>query len=322
MSFVLPNPGVPQNGQSGDATPILANELAIAQAISSFDGSQVQSGSIQSAALANNINPQLRGSETLANFVYSGCLWSLVSGFSGTMTGGTIYVNGFRTIVSGVGANTFAASSDTYVDIDNLGNIVYLAVANGATASSLTANSLRVAKVVTNGSAITTITQFGSDGIGNILYPIGPDSAAKTQNPCKFRISLTTAQNTSPAAFTRVLYDTKQFDTGNNIDIITNKGRFTAPAPGFYHFDAAVNLGSVSGTTTLITSLFKNGSEYSRGNQVGSTAGSGGVATSVSDTIQLAQNDTVDVDVFCNGTVALSTGAIDTFFSGFLVSAT
>lgn len=186
MSFVLPNPTVPTNGQLGDATPILQNETAIAQAIASFDGSQIQAKSVQSAALADNINPQIRGAETLANFVFTGCIWSLVSGFSGTMTGGTIYVNGFRTIVSGVGANTFNASNDTYVYIDNLGNVSYQAVSNNAASPSAVANAILVAIVVTSGSTITSINQ-GSisatapivssntvivcDTNGNIIYP-------------------------------------------------------------------------------------------------------------------------------------------------------
>ena len=36
MSFSLPNPTTPTNGQPGNATPILQNEQAIAQAIATF----------------------------------------------------------------------------------------------------------------------------------------------------------------------------------------------------------------------------------------------------------------------------------------------
>lgn len=193
MSFVLPNPTTPQNGQPGDATPILQNEQAIAQAISNFDGSQINPGSITEGALTASIDPVTRGNETITNFVFSGCIWSAVTGLAGTMTGGTIYVKGFRTIITGVGSNTFAASSDTYVDIDNLGNIVYVAVSNNASSPSITANSLRVAIVVTSGSTITFINQGQTDttlsgfapvvsgvsytvndGAGNLIYPNDP----------------------------------------------------------------------------------------------------------------------------------------------------
>lgn len=218
MSFLLPNPSVPTNGQPGDATPILQNELAIAQAIASFDGSQIQNGSVQSAALADNINPQVRGAETLANFVYSGCLWSLVSGFSGTMTGGVIYVNGFRTIVSGVGANTFAASSDTYVYISNLGNITYQAVSNNAASPSATPNAVLVAIIVTNGSTITVINQgtlsltassvapvvssntlWKFDTLGNAIYPSKSITSMKVLQ--QRTVNATSGATTTPVAY-------------------------------------------------------------------------------------------------------------------------
>ena len=169
--FTLPYPTSPENGQSGDATPILANFIAIAQALQALDGTALNAKSVLEAALADAVNPRLRGSETLANFVYSGCSWSAISGLTATMTGGTIYVNGYRTIVTGVGSNTFLANSDTYIDIDYLGNVTYQAVANNATNPALTANSVRVARVVTNATTVTAINQSGSDNIGNPLYP-------------------------------------------------------------------------------------------------------------------------------------------------------
>lgn len=174
MSFSLPNPGSPTNGQPLDATPILQNFTAIEQAIDSFDGSQVEAKTITEQALADAINPRLRGLETIANFVYSGCVWSAVSGLTGTMTGGTVYVNGYRTIVTGIGSETFPASKDTYVDIDYLGNVAYQSVSNGAAAPSLTANSIRVAKVVTGASAISSVAISGMDSLGNVIYPASP----------------------------------------------------------------------------------------------------------------------------------------------------
>lgn len=171
MSFTLPYPNTPQNGQTGDAVPINANFTAISQGINSFDGSQIQANSVTETALANAINPRLRYSETLNSFVYTGCTWSVVSGLQGTMTGGTIYVGGYRVVVTGVGSQTFTASQDTYVDIDQNGNVTYPSVSNNATAPALTANSLRVAKVITNGSAITSVVQSGVDSNNVPIYP-------------------------------------------------------------------------------------------------------------------------------------------------------
>lgn len=174
MTFVLPYPNSPQNGDAGNADPVRLNTQALAQAIQSFDGSQIQAATILEAALASAINPRLRASEMFSNFVYTGCAWSSVSGLNGTMTGGTIYVNGYRTPVNSIGSKTFTASQDTYVAIDYLGNVTYWPVGNGAASPTLPTNSMWVAKVVTNGSAITSVVQSGWDSVGNPIYNTSP----------------------------------------------------------------------------------------------------------------------------------------------------
>lgn len=165
MALTLPYPSAPTNGQALDATPILANETAIAQAIQSFDGSQVQAGTIQGSALAASINPNLLLHDTEGPFVSSGCVWSATSGLAAAMSSGVAYVNNvslgqmYRTAVSSVASNTFAASSDTYVDVDYLGNLYYSATSIGGTAPAITANSMRLAIVRTNGSVVTNVFQ-------------------------------------------------------------------------------------------------------------------------------------------------------------------
>lgn len=174
MPFSLPNPTSPTNGQSLDATPILANEVAIANAIASFDGSQIQAGTVPSSAFATTANPNTLIAAITQPFVQSGVVWTTVSGLAGTMSGGTIYYNGTPVTVNSVASHTFTASKDTYVDVDKNGNVTYQAVTNGAASPSLTANSVRVAVVITGASAITSITLNGIDTLGDYIYPISP----------------------------------------------------------------------------------------------------------------------------------------------------
>lgn len=135
-------------------------------------------------------------------------------------------------------------------------------------------------------------------------------------NPYKFRAYRNAAANTGNAAFAVIAFDTEQFDTNNNLA----SGVYTAPVTGYYQFSW------VSGTTTsgaelFVVSLFKNGTEYSRGNQhqaSSSVVGSGG-----SDLVPLTAGDTVDVRAFNSATRALAVGNIySTRFSGFLVCRT
>lgn len=103
-----------------------------------------------------------------------------VSGLIGNFANITYYISGKRYKASGIVNKTYTASKDTYVDIDTSGNTTYVEAANGATSGMpLTANSIRVAKVVTNGSAITSITQSGVDPLNNPIKPYGPISSGK-----------------------------------------------------------------------------------------------------------------------------------------------
>lgn len=193
MGLTLPNPTVPTNGQPLDATPILQNILAIAQAIQSFDASQVAAGTLLAAAFNSSINPNTLMKETSYPFVSTGLAWSTISGLNVGMTSGVLYYNGIRVSVLSVSSQAMAASKDTYIDIDVNGNITYQAVTNGSASPALTTNSIRVAIIVSGASSITFINQgqidttlsgFGptvssillsfTDSIGNIIYPNDP----------------------------------------------------------------------------------------------------------------------------------------------------
>lgn len=90
-------------------------------------------------------------------------------------SGGVALINGTRQSFSAI-SRAYTASKDTYVDIKDDGTFTYVEVANGATAGmALTLNSdgtnaLRIAKVVTSGSAVTSVTQSGVDPLGNTIY--------------------------------------------------------------------------------------------------------------------------------------------------------
>lgn len=122
------------------------------------------------------------------NFISSGGVWtgdSYASTRAGSMTALVGYINGLRGTVSAVTARLFTASKDTYVDILSTAGVfslVYTEVANGAAAPALAANSIRLAKVVTDATdiqAASSITQFGKDSLNNTYYPNGPVGGAE-----------------------------------------------------------------------------------------------------------------------------------------------
>ncbi len=107
---------------------------------------------------------KVTSSDILTDFVVSGLLGT-DPGASLTMTipSGIAYVMG-RRVVKLAGSSdlmrTYTINKDTYVDISHIGAITYTEVANGAGAPSVAANSLRLEKVITSGTEITSVVDL------------------------------------------------------------------------------------------------------------------------------------------------------------------
>lgn len=131
-----------------------------------FEG--LADGTLSTDPLRNLLN----GSQ---DFVVSGGTVAQSAGLVGTFSNITFYLNGQRYSGTSIANKTYTASKDTYVDITAVSggavSVTYTEVTNGAAAPSLAANYLRIAKVVTNGSAITSVVQSHKDSLGNLIYP-------------------------------------------------------------------------------------------------------------------------------------------------------
>lgn len=140
-----------------------------------------------------------------------------------------------------------------------------------------------------------------------------PSFAALT-NPYKFLVYRNAALNVTNA-FTVCTFDTTVFDTGSNVDIVTNKGRFTAPIAGFYWFSWNVGI-PISGTDD-VAAVYKNGSTYAWGNEQTGGNGAGSII------VQSAANDFWEIYMVANTTLALNVGTapMKTWFCGHLLSA-
>ncbi len=162
--------------------------------------------------------------------------------------------------------------------------------------------------------AIPSYTHSHQDtSSGGLITPVA------IYNPYKFSVYRNAAQNlTSAPGFTLIQCDTKLFDTGSNVDVATNKGRFTAPIAGFYWFTGRL---SATSPGQFIATLFKNGSIYRRGVHIKFAADTAGSV--VTELIQLAANDYVELFCYADSNVAVELGTgVSPSFSGFLVSAT
>lgn len=167
---------------------------------------------------------------------------------------------------------------------------------------------------IKGGAAIATSKLADDAGITDAK--ISGVSSGKLSNPYKFSVYRNTAHTSSTTA-ARVQFDTKTFDTGSNVDIVTNKGRFTAPVAGFYYFTALA--GNTVANAAIATFLYKNGSRIKHGNFFGTTTGS---ISEVSGLLQLAATDYVEAYFLGGNGSDMYTGADLCYFDGFMVSAT
>lgn len=157
-------------------------------------------------------------SEISLNFAYTGLVWSISAGLNGTMTAGVAYVGGVRVAPSSIASRAFTASRDTYVDVNTAGVISYVEVANGATTGmTLTSNSIRIAKVVTSGAAITSVTTSGWDPIGNAIYNRDPYS--RTLNYAQITASITGLTSASAVQLTGLSCPVIVKATGRRVEV-------------------------------------------------------------------------------------------------------
>lgn len=128
--------------------------------------------------------------ESVSNHVVSGLIFGTSANLTSAVTAGVAVVNGTRIAVSAF-SHAFTASKDTYVDLKDDGTLSYVEVVNGAilgmtmTLNSDGSRALRIAKVVTSGTAVTAVYQagvftsasswFGFDPLGSSVYNTNPD---------------------------------------------------------------------------------------------------------------------------------------------------
>lgn len=138
---------------------------------------------------ANNQTPLFQTADGIDDYVVNGLTIPVPSPISptGDLQPGVAYVIGQRNVLSAAVANTYPQATDTYVDLSNAGALTYVSVANGATEPAVTANSLRLDKVVTSitpppaAPTLASSTAAGTLAAGTYTYElVGNDGTGNT----------------------------------------------------------------------------------------------------------------------------------------------
>lgn len=132
----------------------------VVDGINNPDGGNLQNNSVTHSKLDANSDPVNRWSESFNDYAYTGLLPTTTSGTLTSVTSaGTAYVQGYR-VVKDATSHLYTATKDTYIDLNYNGTYTYSEVGVGASAPTVATNSIRLAKVTTNGSEITAVTDL------------------------------------------------------------------------------------------------------------------------------------------------------------------
>lgn len=121
------------------------------------------------------------------------------------------------------------------------------------------------------------------------------------------------------ATYTKIQYNTEEFDTNSNFDSTTNY-RFTPTVAGYYQLTAMVNTAGSSGANESLIVIYKNGSAFKRGQDtLSANYGKGAMA------LVYANGSTDYFEIYfyqgTGGNLTVSTEASTTYFQGVLVRA-
>ena len=103
------------------------------------------------------------------------------------------------------------------------------------------------------------------------------------------------------SAFTKIAFDTKEYDTANCFSTANN--RFTPTVAGYYLITANVMFNNVTSWCTIY--IYKNGSAYRQGNQI--TTGTGNYFSTSVTTIMYLNGTTDYVEIFGTGGTTYTT---------------
>ena len=141
------DPGYNQNNET------IVNEV---NNITGGDDGNIAAGTVTEVNMADDANPRVRWADAFGDYVVYGLLPATSATLTSDISAGRCYTQGYY-IDKTVYSKTYEANKDTYVDIHTNGQYSFIVMPNGSGAPSIPTSAQRLAKVVTNGSAITSV---------------------------------------------------------------------------------------------------------------------------------------------------------------------
>ena len=167
-------------------------------------------------------------------------------------------------------------------------------------------------------SGAVTLAAPAVAGSNTATFPAATGTVMVSGNMPAISYYSTSGQAMTANAFTRIVFNTKEFDTTAS-SFNTSTGTFTPTIAGYYQFSASAQFLSVTGYTTL--AFYKNGSNVRQGTYPNVTAGQSNGSTVSSLIYCNGSTDYIEVYGYhTNATnVNLSTSANSVWFTGAMI---
>jgi hypothetical protein len=167
-----------------------------------------------------------------------------------------------------------------------------------------------------NTSGSITISSPSVSGSNTLTLPANTGTVLTTGSTFAgtgpaFSAYLGTSQTLGSGSFTKITINTEEFDTNSNFDNATNY-RFTPTVAGYYQINGSVTANTSA--TTVISLIYKNGSQAKWGSYTGSSNSS-----IVSALIYMnGTTDYIELYGFFTAGQAVTVDASQTYFQAFL----
>lgn len=149
--------------------------------INNVESANITNDTLTEADMADEINPRVRTYEGAAcEFVYTGLLPVTDADLTTDTAAGTAYPRGFRIKKSAATAHTYTASKWTWVDIDQNGDFQYSELPIGSATPSVAANSIRLARVSTDGATVNSVQDLRTTSCTSGPFDILSDSTGES----------------------------------------------------------------------------------------------------------------------------------------------
>jgi hypothetical protein len=165
-----------------------------------------------------------------------------------------------------------------------------------------------------------TITGLAAGGLPNATIVQADLATGVAGTGPAFSASVTGTTTITSGVFTKMVFNSENWDTASCFDSTTNY-RFTPNVAGYYLITGSLDAGTSTNANRAIPVIYKNGSSHRLGINLGTANGSS-FGSSVSAQVYLnGSTDYVELFAYVLATTAQYTASTGTWFDGVLVRA-